>query len=287
VDGLSALMVVMDWLSRVPATFWGVIAGSFFTLAGITLTNRNTAKNLRIQREMDLRKEVYLAAAEAIAAGLLALGRIADLNKQREATEDFNKVAPAIAKVYVIGRIETIDAIVAVQAELTSGFLRLMRYTMPVIILKNRVAALSGRIDSFLAVQKELLEQIGDESVKGVPDRPKWDELQRQFKFETDRLNAAISEKAGVELEFAEAQLSLSRSAIDESEKVNRVLPAAVAAIRKELEMHLDPVAFDAILQRNFQKQKQIFEQMVLDVQDLISKANQPPEPPSPPPQPP
>jgi hypothetical protein len=275
-------MTAIELLSRVPATFWGVVVGAFFTLTGITLTNRNAAKNLKIQREMDLRKDVYLAAAEAIAAGLLALGRIANINTQREAMDDFNKVGPAIAKVYVIGRIETIDAVVAVQAALTSGFLRLQRYTMPVIILKNRIAVLSSRIDSFLATQKELLEQIGDERLKGVPDRPKWDELQRQFKFETDRLNDAIFEKAGIEPDFTEAQLSLSRSAIDETEKVNRVLPAAVAAIRKELELHLDADAFGVILQRNFDQQKQIFEQIILQAQELISAATKPPESPSP-----
>jgi hypothetical protein len=149
------LMFVVDWLSRVPATFWGVLAGSFFSLGGVLLSNRNSARNLRIQldhdrktraieREMALRKDVYLVAAEAIAAGMLALGRIANVNMQREALDDFNKIAPAIAKVYVIGRIETIDAVVTVQAELTSGFLRLSGYLMPVTILKNRVAVLSS-----------------------------------------------------------------------------------------------------------------------------------------------
>jgi hypothetical protein len=285
--GCPIVVTALDWLNRVPATFWGVIVGSFFTLGGITLTNRNTAKNLRIQREMDLRKEVYLATAEAIAAGTLALGRMANINTQHEALDDFNKVAPAIAKVYVIGRIVTIDAVVAVHAALTSGILRLSGYVMPLIILRNRVAGMSSRIDSFLATQKGLLEQIGEERLRGVPDHPKWDELQRQFKFETDRLNDAISEKAGVEREFADAQLLLSRSAIDESEKVNRVLPAAIAAVREELEMHpFDPDAFAAILQRNFQQQKQIFAQIVAVAQELISKANRPPAP-RPPPKPP
>ena len=103
-------MTVVDLLRLVPATFWGVIAGSFFTLIGITLTNRHDRVMRDRQRQMDLRKEVYLAAAEAIAARMLALGRMANLGKQLEASNDFEKVAPAIAKVYVIGRIETINA---------------------------------------------------------------------------------------------------------------------------------------------------------------------------------
>jgi hypothetical protein len=77
----------------------------------------------------------------------------------------------------------------------------------------------------------------------------------------------------------------LSQSSINESEKVNRVLPAAIAALREELEMHLDPNALAAILQRNFQQQKPIFAQIVAEVQEIISKANQPPAPRPPPPE--
>ena len=277
-------MTVIDFLKLVPATFWGVIAGSFFTLIGITLTNRHDRATRDRQRQMDLRKEVYLAAAEAIAAGMLGLGRMANLDKQLKASNDFEKVAPAIAKVYVIGRIETINAVVAVQSELMSGFLRLMKYSMPIIILKNRITGLSSRIDSFLATQKDLLEQIGAEKLRGIPDQPKWDELQRQFKFETDRLTDAISEKAGIERGFADAQLTLSLRSIDESEKVTRLLPAAVGAIREELDLRFDQDAFGTILLRNFEQQRPIFGQIVSEAQQLISAASeQPPAPPTPP----
>lgn len=290
-----SLMTIIDWLSCIPATFWGVLAGSVFSLSGVVLANRNSAKNLRAQlehdratrakeREMSMRKDIYLAAAEAIAAGMQALGRMANVNTQREALDDFNKLAPAIAKVYVIGRIETIDAVVTVQSELTSGFLRMQRYVMPVTILKTQVAALSSRIDSFSAAQKGLLEQIAEERLRGAPDHPKWEELQRQFKFETDRLNEVFPEKAALDRKFADAQLSLSLGAINETEKVNRVLPAAVAAIRDELELHLDQDAFRAILQRNFEQQRQIFAQLLSEAQELISKANSPPPAPLRPP---
>ena len=73
-------MFAIEWLSRVPATFWGVVAGSFFSLGGVWLSNRNSARNLKAQldhdratrakeREMSMRKDIYLAAAETIAAG--------------------------------------------------------------------------------------------------------------------------------------------------------------------------------------------------------------------------
>jgi hypothetical protein len=42
---------VIRWLENVPATFWGVLAGSFFTLLGVWLTNR--AQGRRLDRQLE------------------------------------------------------------------------------------------------------------------------------------------------------------------------------------------------------------------------------------------
>jgi hypothetical protein len=82
-------------LEKIPATFWGVIVGSLLSLSGVALTNRASDRRLRAQfeherilkakeREMAFRKEVFLAAAEAVAAGINAIGRFANLELQNE-----------------------------------------------------------------------------------------------------------------------------------------------------------------------------------------------------------
>jgi hypothetical protein len=82
-DFVSRLASCLTFLLvRIPGTFWGVLAGSAFSLGGVVLSNRNSARNLRLrleaerearntEREMGLRKEIYLAAAEAIPPGSL------------------------------------------------------------------------------------------------------------------------------------------------------------------------------------------------------------------------
>jgi hypothetical protein len=80
---MSALAVFLQMLDAIPASFWGVVVGSFFSIGCVALTNRASDRRLRAQfehewklktkdREMALRKKVYLAAAEAIAAGVCA-----------------------------------------------------------------------------------------------------------------------------------------------------------------------------------------------------------------------
>lgn len=83
----AELLALVD---KIPATFWGVVIGSFFSLGGVFLTNRSNDRRLRAQlahdreirsreRELSLRKDIYMSAAEAISAGLNAIARFSDL----------------------------------------------------------------------------------------------------------------------------------------------------------------------------------------------------------------
>jgi hypothetical protein len=82
---------IVDLIALIPGTFWGVVIGSLFSISGVMLTNSATNKRLRQQfshdlqlrigeREHALRRDVYLAATEAIATSLASLGRFTDLN---------------------------------------------------------------------------------------------------------------------------------------------------------------------------------------------------------------
>lgn len=111
---------------KIPAAFWGVVIGSFFSLGGIMIANRANDRRLREQlrhdremrnrdRELSLRKDVYLSVAEAVLAGIAVIGRIADLeipnNKVMEAYAD---KSPAIAKAHVIANERTVEALTTV-----------------------------------------------------------------------------------------------------------------------------------------------------------------------------
>ena len=82
-------------IEKIPASFWGVVVGAFFSLGGVALTNRATDRRQRKQlahdrevkdrdRELSLRKDVYLAAAEAISAGFMSVSRFPNLDVPHE-----------------------------------------------------------------------------------------------------------------------------------------------------------------------------------------------------------
>ena len=85
------MTTILALLDKIPATFWGVIIGSIISLGGVYLTNRASDKRLTKQfthereqktkdREMELRKEIFLAAADAISVGLNSVARFSNLD---------------------------------------------------------------------------------------------------------------------------------------------------------------------------------------------------------------
>jgi hypothetical protein len=145
------LTEVLRLIEKIPATFWGIVIGSFFTLGGVVLTNRANDRRLREQlrhdrelrnrdRELSLRKDVYMSAAEAIWAGLSAVGRFGDLDiPNNKLTEAYMEKSPAIAKVHVIANEQTVRAQTNLASELNATYMRLFAKRVPLIAQKVQI----------------------------------------------------------------------------------------------------------------------------------------------------
>ncbi len=118
---------ILFWIiNSIPPSFWGIVIGSLFSLGGIMITNRANDRRLRAQleqdrdlkhreREMSLRKDVYLSAAETIWAGLSAIGRFSNLDIPHDKViEAYSEKSYVIAKIHIIAKDETLKAVVAV-----------------------------------------------------------------------------------------------------------------------------------------------------------------------------
>ncbi len=103
------LNTIQQFLDPIPASFWGVVVGSFFSIAGVAITNRASDRRLRAQleheresktkdREMALRKEVFLSAAEAVSAGMNSIGQFTNFDiSNDQVTQPYVEKAPAMA----------------------------------------------------------------------------------------------------------------------------------------------------------------------------------------------
>ncbi len=286
---LTSLLAVQ--IERIPGTFWGVLAGSFFSLAGVILSNRNSVRNLIAQfenerrnrtteREMTIRKDIYLAATEAIAVGFATVGRLADLQKEGEdLMAQYLEKSPAIAKMYIVANIDALTSVLEVQAALGAAFTQLHVERLPGLKAKRDLALASKQTDIALKRQTETLDLIRLENQNGRPDLSKWNALQAHFKLESDLVEAALQNQRPLEDAMIATQLKIAESSGKELVHLNSLLTPAIAAVRRELAMPIDETLVEKMVTRLVRKQNEGLSTLITQV-----RASMTPSPPIPPP---
>ena len=280
---MSVLTSLLALIELIPGTFWGVIIGGFFTLGGIILTNRAHDRRMQLQladdqklknreREMALRKDIYLAAAEAASAGLLAVGRFANLDIPHDKlTEGYLDKAPSITKVHIIANEETVRAITNFSTELTAAFLRLGVKRFQLVAQKQQVGFLRAQVDESIKENARTLELIKQYNIEGLADRRKWDVLQQNFEFEGNRGERARQEADTLDTSLIPRQLEFLEEVYAETIKLGRLLTSPLFSIRKELELPIDETEFRRISEEAIAKQVETLKEFVRDLQSLIA----------------
>ena len=178
-----------------------VIIGALVSLSVVYFTNRGHNRRFREQlvherdlknreREMSLRRDVYLDAAEAVSAGLYAVGQFANLAIPHDkVTEGYLDKAPSIVKIYVIAKEETVRAVSNFSNELSATFMRLFAKRFLLFQEKQQIDFLGSQIETTLREQSRILELQKQYNIDGVRDPRKWELLQRNFEFEQRRLD--------------------------------------------------------------------------------------------------
>lgn len=279
--------VLTNLLTQIPATFWGIIIGASFTLATtlISLISTNRANDRRLQaqlaqdrdlknreREMALRKDIYLAAAEAAAAGLFAVSRFANLDIPHDKlTEGYLDKAPSIAKVHIIASEKTVKAVLNFSTELSAAFLRLSVKRFQLVAQKQHIEFLRAQVDTSLKETSRTLELQKHYNIEGLADPRKWNVLQQNFEFERARGEQARQEADTLNASLIPRQLQFLEEVCDETITLGRLLTPALLSIRKELELPIDETEFRRISEEATTKQVESLKEFMRDLQSLIA----------------
>jgi hypothetical protein len=264
----------MSWVAEliclagtVPSAFWGIIAGSFFSLGGVALTNRANDRRLRAQlahdrelrisdREAALRKDIYLAVSEALFAGLISVGRFANLEIPNDKIVDgYAEKAPAVAKVHIIANEPTLKAVIAITNELGATFMQLIAKRVPLMVLKNQLAQLDQGLARISKDTDGTLELMKKYNLDGARDPGRWTVIQARYEFEQKQLTERQKERANFFLEFYAKQLQFMEECFKETTKLGQLLVPAVLAVRKELGLPIDEVAYATIMRQTQERQ--------------------------------
>lgn len=282
------LSVITQFLELIPASFWGVVVGSFFSIAGVAITNRASDKRLRAQfeheresktkdREMMLRKEVFLSAAEAIAAGMNSIGRFVNFDiPNDQVTQPYVEKAPAIAKVHVIARTETILPLAQFTGRLGSMYIELLARRLELMDERNAIALIDNQVEQFGKERDRILEMIKQHNIEGIVDQRRWATLQGNFEFEQKRVTEGLAHRAQLANALQPKHLDFMRECLSYTEQLGEMLIPVLTAVRNELELPLDEAAYRQAMVESYAAQQRAIEAFIrkLMPDELSSKGS-------------
>ncbi len=260
---------------KIPATFWGVVIGSFFSILGVTLSNRASDKRLRDQfdhervqktkeREMTIRKEVFLDAAEAVHAGINAISRFANLDISNDAvTKDFVERSPSIAKIHVIAKTSTVIAMTNLSGELSSVYLKLFAKRYELQVEKNKIQLLDNQIADFGRERDRFLELLKQYNVEGLDNARRWNAIQGNFDFEQKRILDSIDQRNKLMNALLPLQLEFTRECVNELARVSELVFPLLTEVRKELELPFDEILYRDAMEHGKLKQKEALDNFI------------------------
>jgi hypothetical protein len=269
------LSAIAQLLETIPASFWGVVVGSFFSIAGVAITNRASDKRLRAQfeheresrtkdREMALRKEVFLSAAEAVAAGMNSVGRFANFDiPNDQVTQPYVEKAPAISKVHVIARTQTILPLAQFTSRLGSLYIELFARRHELMNERNAIALVDNQVAQFGKERDRILELIKQHNIEGIVDQRRWKVLQDNFEFEQKRVNEGLAHRAQLATALQPRHLEFMRECLLSTEQLGEMLIPVLTAVRNELELPLDEAAYREAMMESYAQQQQAIDAFI------------------------
>jgi hypothetical protein len=247
-------------LDKIPAAFWGVVVGSLFTLLGSVLANRANDRRLSRQfqhdreltnreREMSFRKDTYTAAAEAIAVSMSALSKLSELSfSLKEISATYLESSPVLAKVNLVAGEDTIRALANFGSTFAGAFFRLTQERMILSILQEQIAVKVALVRGFEKTRDAMIELLRHHNIEGDHDVRKFEEIQKNFAFEADRIATANQEIQQMTAALSAKHLVFAKVCFVESNNVNLVLIPLLVAARTELELSISKEKYAEII---------------------------------------
>lgn len=254
---------LLQLLNAVPSAVYAATTASTITLFGLWLQNRGESRrnSERLdhdagqrdrEREMTLRREVYLKAAEAMAHAQEYLAGLANAEVSPQQHEAMIKgVGADLNKVHIVGSMPTIRAIVEANqffaqavSDLSVHKLPLRRIAQEIDYQQQVIASASARRDEALATMKEMT-RTGGEHARA------WDLQQKIFNDEQNEIDVALGKREGLQRELAQSQADFVKRCADAGLALGQLVVNANLAIRRELELGLDAPAYRELMEHS------------------------------------
>jgi type II secretory pathway pseudopilin PulG len=199
------------------------------------------------EREMSLRREVYLEAASALIHLQTLLGQAANIAyDDKDLTEGFARDQGAIAKTHIAASKETVAAVVAYIGEVGPAFLQLVTRRPSLMIRKSAIETHAALEEKATSEKETFIGMMQQYNLARTNEPAKLDAIKAQYEF----ANTQWETHSGIRLrllgEQAQEQFAIAERSIDLNRRIVLRLPDAVLAIRSEMELPFDRGFYEA-----------------------------------------
>lgn len=241
-------MDILSYLSKIPDVVWAAILASILTFGGVLLTNIGNNKRLLAQlrhdaeeksreRQMSIRREVYLPAAEAISKAYYILMELPQANFQSDSWKaDVNSISNALAKIHVVGSDETVNSATQFSAAFSKILLELTPNKIPLEQLKVNLNILSNLINMSSKERDRSVALMKEFNLKGLTDQRLWDTIQHNYDFESQQVSKYIQEQSELFKKYNDLLMELTINCYQRCIELGYLVVPALCAIRAEMD---------------------------------------------------
>jgi hypothetical protein len=257
----------MNWLASIPDVVWAAIGGSCLTLLGVFVQLRYDAKQKDKEREMMLRREVYLPAAEQLAAVFDYIAKLpnADFDEQGK-MEPIQRFIAAAAKINIIGSEETITASNVLVGKFNSLIVQLMSKKIPLIKLKYEIKTLEKIIEDCQARRQAALADMKSLNFNKETDKGLWQLVNSQFASAQESEAKYQDELAKKRNYWMKLTYKMLADCVEAAGQMQGFVTPVLISIRKELKLPLNQERYRKIIEQIGQEGKQAFDNFIADI---------------------
>ncbi|MBW6465153.1 MAG: hypothetical protein K0B06_01455 [Brevefilum sp.] len=253
-------MNLISLIESIPPAFYGVLIGSLLTIIGVGLTNISNTKRLRIQhqhevairnkeRDLSMRREVYMDAMEAISAGITAISRFSELSETPEALmQSYSSLSSKLGKVTIVGQNETIEALANFQLEVNGAFLRMSAKRDKFDKQLRQSQAIEDEIEQL----KENLNQLTADFTQAKVNQEHDFAVRYQTEIDNHKNELAVLQAQEQEIgnQLMQTIANLVQTSMAEVSSLNKLLVPLISLMRTELELPFNSEHFARILEK-------------------------------------
>jgi hypothetical protein len=262
-------------------TFIGVLIGAFFSLGGVVLSNWSDRKQQqnqfayersqrKIDRDLDLRKTIYLEAAEAISASINAVSSLANLDlTTTEIAGKYQAHSSVIYKLQIVADEPLLEAVNNFLSEVTVGLLSLSSKRLPLEALKNKIAIDQQAQSAAQQKANQAIEVMRHYNLENVLDQNRWDAVNRDFEFQQEQAVKAGDQWALAQNILVERQIELMRHCLAETRRISLITIAVLIHARNELGLPIDEARYRKIISAAQERQIEGLDQFLDEFRNL------------------